>query len=52
MFSYTGLSPQQVQRLRDEHSVYLVGSGRANVAGLDASRLDQLAGVIAQVCQP
>jgi aspartate aminotransferase len=52
MFSYTGLSPQQVQRLRDEHSVYLVGSGRANVAGLDASHLDQLAGVIAQVCQP
>jgi aspartate/tyrosine/aromatic aminotransferase len=51
MFSYTGLSPQQVQRLRDEHSVYLVGSGRANVAGLDASRLAHLARVIAQVCE-
>ncbi|TWC30357.1 aromatic amino acid aminotransferase [Pseudomonas sp. SJZ079] len=51
MFSYTGLSPQQVQRLRDEYSVYLVGSGRANVAGLDASRLEQLAQVIAQVCK-
>jgi aromatic-amino-acid transaminase len=51
MFSYTGLSPQQVQRLRDEYSVYLVGSGRANVAGLDASRLEHLARVIAQVCE-
>ena len=50
MFSYTGLSPQQVQRLRDEFSVYLVGSGRANVAGLDAERLDQLASAIATVC--
>jgi aromatic-amino-acid transaminase len=50
MFSYTGLSPSQVQRLRDEYSVYLVGSGRANVAGLDANRLDQLAQAIARVC--
>ncbi|MDM8349756.1 aspartate/tyrosine/aromatic aminotransferase [Pseudomonas sp. sp1636] len=50
MFSYTGLSPSQVQRLREEYSVYLVGSGRANVAGLDAERLDQLAGAIARVC--
>jgi aromatic-amino-acid transaminase len=50
MFSYTGLSPNQVQRLRDEYSVYLVGSGRANVAGLDANRLDQLARAIARVC--
>lgn len=50
MFSYTGLTPLQVQRLRDEYSVYMVGSGRANVAGIDASRLDDLARAIAQVC--
>ncbi|WP_415755271.1 amino acid aminotransferase [Pseudomonas leptonychotis] len=50
MFSYTGLTPQQVQRLRDEFSVYMVGSGRANMAGLDANRLDQLAKAIATVC--
>ncbi|WPC06873.1 amino acid aminotransferase [Pseudomonas benzenivorans] len=49
MFSYTGLSPRQVQRLREEYSVYMVGSGRANVAGLDAQRLDQLASAIARV---
>ena len=50
MFSYTGLSALQVSRLRDEFSVYMVGSGRANMAGLDAERLDQLAGAIARVC--
>ena len=50
MFSYTGLSPTQVQRLRDEFSVYMVGSGRANMAGLDAERLDQLASAISRVC--
>ncbi|WP_394236626.1 amino acid aminotransferase [Pseudomonas anguilliseptica] len=50
MFSYTGLSPVQVQRLRDEFSVYMVGSGRANMAGLDAERLDQLASAISRVC--
>lgn len=49
MFSYTGLSPQQVQRLRDEFSVYMVGTGRANVAGIDATRLPQLAAAIAAV---
>ena len=50
MFSYTGLSPTQVQMLRDEFSVYMVGSGRANMAGLDGERLDQLASAIARVC--
>ncbi|WP_341305235.1 amino acid aminotransferase [Pseudomonas sp. TMP25] len=50
MFSYTGLSPMQVQRLRDEYSVYMLSSGRANMAGLEASRLKQLASAIAQVC--
>ncbi|MES2818066.1 MAG: amino acid aminotransferase [Pseudomonadota bacterium] len=51
MFSYTGLTPGQVQQLRDSYSLYLVGSGRANVAGLDARRLDEVARAIAQVCQ-
>ncbi|MVW75561.1 amino acid aminotransferase [Pseudomonas xionganensis] len=50
MFSYTGLSPAQVQMLRDEFSVYMVGSGRANMAGLDGERLDQLASAIGRVC--
>lgn len=50
MFSYTGLSSDQVARLRSESSVYMVSSGRANIAGLDASRLGDLARAIARVC--
>ncbi|WP_065260807.1 amino acid aminotransferase [Pseudomonas bananamidigenes] len=51
MFSYTGLSPEQVKDLREHHSVYMVSSGRANVAGIDATRLDLLAEAIANVCK-
>lgn len=49
MFSYTGLTAEQVLRLRRNDAVYLVESGRANIAGLDAERLDQLAAAIARV---
>jgi aspartate aminotransferase len=51
MFSYTGLSPEQVKQLREHHSVYMVSSGRANVAGIDATRLALLADAIACVCK-
>ncbi|WP_434610235.1 aspartate/tyrosine/aromatic aminotransferase [Pseudomonas sp. D2-30] len=51
MFSYTGLTPEQVKHLRERHSVYMVGTGRANVAGIDATRLDALAVAIADVCR-
>ena len=51
MFSYTGLTPEQVRNLREHHSVYMVGTGRANVAGIDATRLDLLAEAIAEVCK-
>ena len=50
MFSYTGLSPEQVRLLRERHSVYMVGTGRANIAGADEARLGQLAAAIADVC--
>ncbi|WP_260955483.1 amino acid aminotransferase [Pseudomonas citri] len=51
MFSYTGLTPGQVKHLRERHSVYMVGTGRANVAGIDATRLGLLAEAIADVCK-
>ncbi|MGN8274103.1 amino acid aminotransferase [Pseudomonas sp. SMV71] len=51
MFSYTGLAPEQVRQLRERHSVYMVGTGRANVAGIDATRLSLLAEAIADVCR-
>ncbi|WP_136477585.1 amino acid aminotransferase [Pseudomonas sp. DG56-2] len=51
MFSYTGLSSEQVKQLRERHSVYMVGTGRANIAGADATRLGALAAAIADVCR-
>src|SRR5690606_32389004 len=44
MFSFSGLSPDQVQRLREEHAIYIVGSGRINVAGMN----EQNVGVICE----
>jgi aromatic-amino-acid transaminase len=40
MFSYTGLGPKQVDRLRDEFAVYLVRSGRLCVAGLNTGNVE------------
>ncbi|MBL8583609.1 MAG: aspartate/tyrosine/aromatic aminotransferase, partial [Rhizobiaceae bacterium] len=49
MFSRLGLTPQQVERLREEHAVYMVGDSRINVAGLREDALDRLAAAIAGV---
>lgn len=49
MFSYTGLSPAQVDRLRDEFGVYLVRSGRMCVAGLNSSNVEATAIAMAAV---
>lgn len=49
MFSFSGLTPQQVERLRDEHAVYIVGSGRINVAGITADNVDGLCRAIVAV---
>jgi aromatic-amino-acid transaminase len=49
MFSYTGLSAAQVDRLRDEHAVYLVRSGRMCVAGLTTRNVGRVAEAFAQV---
>ena len=49
MFSYTGLSAAQVDRLRDEHAVYLIRSGRMCVAGLTQANVDRVAQALASV---
>lgn len=49
MFSYTGLSGQQVDRLRDEFGIYLVRSGRICVSGLNSSNVDRVASGLAAV---
>ncbi|MET0519058.1 MAG: amino acid aminotransferase [Burkholderiaceae bacterium] len=49
MFSYTGLSAAQVDRLKDEFAVYLVRSGRICVAGLNNGNVEATATAIAAV---
>ena len=49
MFSYTGLSAAQVDRLREEFGVYLVRSGRICVAGLNSGNVQRTAEAMAAV---
>lgn len=49
MFSYTGLSAEQVERLRDEFGVYLIASGRMCVAGLNRHNVQRVAQAFAAV---
>jgi len=49
MFSYSGLTAVQVDRLRDEHGVYAVSSGRICVAALNSRNIDYVAQSIAKV---
>ena len=49
MFSYSGLTQEQVRRLRDEHAIYIVGSGRINVAGMTEANMEPLCRAIAGV---
>ncbi|AZO08178.1 MULTISPECIES: amino acid aminotransferase [unclassified Mesorhizobium] len=49
MFSRLGLTEAQVERLRTEHAVYMVGDSRINVAGLPEDGMDELAKVIVSV---
>lgn len=49
MFSFSGLTPEHVKRLRDEFSIYIVGSGRINVAGITKSNMEALCTGIAAV---
>ena len=39
MFSYTGLTPTQVQALKEKYHVYLIKSGRASISGRKLSPL-------------
>jgi aromatic-amino-acid transaminase len=49
MFSYTGLSAAQVDRLREEHGIYLLRSGRLCVTGLNPGNVEVVAEAIASV---
>lgn len=49
MFSFSGLTPDQVKALRDDYAIYIVGSGRISVAGMSESSMDYLCAAIADV---
>lgn len=49
MFSFSGLTPVQVDQLRNEYSIYIVGAGRINVAGINDSNIERLCDCIAKV---
>ena len=49
MFSFSGLSKEQVATLKDEHAVYIVGSGRISVAGMTKTNMQPLCKAIAAV---
>jgi aspartate aminotransferase len=49
MFSFLGIDKDQVQRLQDEFSIYMVGSSRISVAAITPDNVDYLAQSIAKV---
>jgi len=49
LFSYSGLSKEQVRRLREEFSLYAIDSGRICVAALNSKNIDYVATAIAKV---
>ncbi|TAA48630.1 amino acid aminotransferase [Corallincola spongiicola] len=49
MFSFSGLTKEQVATLKDEHGLYIVGSGRISVAGMTRNNMDALCSAIAAV---
>ncbi|MGB7326159.1 MAG: amino acid aminotransferase [Rubripirellula sp.] len=51
MFSFSGLNPMQVDELRQKYSIYIVGSGRINVAGMSEDRMDHLCQAVAAVIE-
>jgi aspartate aminotransferase len=43
MFSFLGISTEQVDRLREQYGIYIVSSTRVNLAGINTTNIDYLA---------
>lgn len=43
MFCFTGLTPQQVDTLREQYHIYMTRNGRVSVAGITSHNVDYLA---------
>jgi aspartate aminotransferase len=51
MFSFSGIGKEEVRRLRERYGIYIVESGRINVAAMTRARMDHLCRSIAEVLQ-
>jgi aspartate/tyrosine/aromatic aminotransferase len=49
MFSFSGLTPEHVKALKEKYAIYIVGSGRINVAGITKDNIGPLCAAIADV---
>ncbi|KAI6182415.1 Aspartate aminotransferase [Aphelenchoides bicaudatus] len=49
MFCFTGISPEQVEKLTKEYSIYLTKDGRISVAGVSSNNIEYLAHALHQV---
>jgi aromatic-amino-acid transaminase len=49
MFSYSGLSKEQVARLRKDYSIYAIDTGRICIAALNSKNIDYVADAITAV---
>ena len=49
LFSVLPLSPAQILTLRETHGIYMAGSGRVNIAGLNAGNIDKFIADLAAV---
>ncbi len=49
MFSFLGIDKEQVQRLQDDYSIYIVGSSRISLAGISTDNVDYLTKSIAKI---
>jgi aromatic-amino-acid transaminase len=52
MFSYTGLTAAQVERMKEEFGIYAVSTGRICLAALNTKNVDYVAKAIATVIKP
>ena len=51
MFSFLGVKPEHLERLREEFGIYIVSSTRINLAGINSSNINYLANSIKKVLE-
>ena len=49
MFSFSGLTREQVLKLRADNHIYIVDSGRINIAGITPANIDPLCDAVTRV---